>query len=249
MYLHDNIWRSHRGDHFTEGHRRRSAAVHFFRRRSRSAAVAGGCAANQDTDIFTADNIKKRTPGQQDTNILLTKTKMPTSLNQESWRKLFGWRLLNHRIRRSFGHHWLHLGKRGSPSDISNCKTLDIGVTPSTAKDVWEPKMGVTRAYLTHAAPCICEFFTSASSVVLARMVTYSHTTSAFVKTTPTCRVFQVHVQVRHRHDAAASAVALSTGDKKNKTRCLPKAQESETCILGGHQNLKHTAQNLKARL
>ena len=75
--------------------------------------------------------------------------------------------------------------KRGSPSDLPKRKTFDIGVTPSTAKGVWEPKIGVTSAYLIHAAPWVCEFFTSASSVVLARMVTHSQSTSAFVKTTP----------------------------------------------------------------
>ena len=53
-----------------------------------------------------------------------------------------------------------------------------------------------------------------------------------FCKNHSKCRVFQVHVQVRHRHDAAACAVALSTGDKKNKMRCLPKAQKSVTCKL-----------------
>ena len=114
MYLRNNIWGSHRRDqlrkkcfHFTEGHSSRRLSI--FCRRSRSAAVAIGCAANQGTDILIADNIKKAKPGQQDTNILLTKTKMPTSLNQKSWCKLFGWRLLNHRIRRSFWRHRLDL--------------------------------------------------------------------------------------------------------------------------------------------
>ena len=69
---------------------------------------------------------------------------------------------------------------------MSNCKTFAIGVTPSTAKGFWEPKIGVTCANLIHAAPAVCEFFTSASSVVLARMVTCSHIVSAFVKTSST---------------------------------------------------------------
>ena len=100
MYLRDNIWESHRRDqvrkkcfHFTEGHSSRKLFI--LCRRSRSAAVANGCAANQGTDILIADNILKSKSGQQGTNILHAKTKVPTSLSQKSWCKLFGWRLLN----------------------------------------------------------------------------------------------------------------------------------------------------------
>ena len=75
MYLGDNIWGSHRRDkvrkkclHFTEGHSSRKLFI--LCRRSRSAAVANGCAANQGTDILIADNILKSKSGQQGTNIL-----------------------------------------------------------------------------------------------------------------------------------------------------------------------------------
>ena len=245
MYLHDNILRSHRGDHFSEGHRSRSAV--FFRRRSRSADVESDGAGNQDTDILTAAVVASDGAANQDTDTLtadhILKTKswpakqehlahqnkdaditgpgkpahtfwmaLPQSSNPPVvWTALVGSchparfsctavisfsqmstsDVLTRKILSASKMIWSPLlvgvpsSKRGSPSDMSNCTTFDIGVTPSTAKGVWEPKMGVTRAYLIHAAPCVWEFFTSASSVVLARMVTYSHTRSAFVKTTP----------------------------------------------------------------
>ena len=95
--------------HWRHGSKSAGSTHFFFGPAKQVCHRPSNCAARQDTYVLTADNILKTKHGLQDTQILLTKTKMPTSLVQEGWRKLFGWRLLNHRLGRSFGRHWLDL--------------------------------------------------------------------------------------------------------------------------------------------
>ena len=292
MYLRNNIWGSHRQDqlrkrcfHFTEGHS--SRRLFIFCRRSMSAAIAIGCGANQGTDILIADNIKKAKPGQQDTNILLTKTKVPTSLNQKSWCKLFGWRLLNHATgwtpQVGSCHPARFRALLSSPFRIDVyfwcldtkyplCQQSDLAATfggrphkqarfpvrLTKAQNLWyrgdpfhsKRCLGTkNRCDLCVPHPCCTMSLRILHLCLLRGLGKDGHTLAqhiGFCKNHSKCRVFQVHVQVRHRHDAAACAVALSTGDKKNKMRCLPKAQESVTCKLVRTSKFKTHASSRK---
>ena len=240
--------------HWRHGSKSAGSTHFFFGPAKQVCHRPSNCAARQDTYVLTADNILKTKHGLQDTQILLTKTKMPTSLVQEGWRKLFGWRLLNHRLGRSFGRHWLDLVTLQGLVRCLHLLFVDLNVWCLDTKNPFRQQSDLSSTFgrrpdeqarfpirhlklqnpwyrgdSFHSKRCLWTKNGRDPSIphprrtvclrvlhlcLLRGLGKDGHILAhhiGFRKNQPKCRVFQIHIQVRHRYDAAACAVALST--------------------------------------
>ena len=240
--------------HWRHGSKSAGSTHFFFGPAKQVCHRPSNCAARQDTYVLTADNILKTKHGLQDTQIFLTKTKMPTSLVQEGWRKLFGWRLLNHRLGRSFGRHWLDLVTLQGLVHCLHLLFVDLNVWCLDTKNPFRQQSDLSSTFgrrpdeqarfpirhlklqnpwyrgdSFHSKRCLWTKNGRDPSIphprrtvclrvlhlcLLRGLGKDGHILAhhiGFRENQPKCRVFQIHIQVRHRYDAAACAVALST--------------------------------------